>query len=124
MGTMKEILWTPFPTDLTEAMKVSNHKAFEQAETDLTKFMSECEAGVSSIDSILLWVQPMSCNDIYHGSTLSSTRLQVMPEFIAMNNLTGLVFSSVDEANVKALDSTMAGLVSGRSVFTREKMGH
>lgn len=110
----------PFATDLTAAMKADDAKAFEEAEENLTEFMSECGEGVSSIDSISSWVQLMSCTGIMHGSTLTFTRMTLMPEVMAW------MYHDTDSWSKKETDffdgtvPTMGGMSPGRHVFTHE----
>lgn len=110
----------PFATDLTEAMRAANPDNFDKAEKDLAEFMSECGTGVSSIDSISSWVQLMSCTGLYHGSTLSTTRLGLMPEFLMWNKFDEDKFTKTDKSVVSAVTATMGGMAPGRHVFTHE----
>ena len=110
----------PFATELTEAMRASNPDNFDKAEKELTEFMSECGKDVSSIDSISSWIQLMACTGLYHGSTLSTTRLGLMPEFLMWNNPTEKTFTE-DEVNfISPVSATMGGMAVGRNVFTSE----
>lgn len=108
----------PFATDLTEAMRTANPANFDKAEKELTEFMSECGKGVSSIDSISSWVQLMSCTGIFHGSTLSTTRLGLMPEFLMWNEFDKTKFTEEDKLVVATVTATMGGMSPGRNVFT------
>lgn len=110
----------PFATELTEAMRAANPDNFDKAEKDLTEFMSECGEGVSSIDSISSWVQLMSCTGLVHGSTLSTTRLGLMPEFLMWNKFDEDKFTETDIAVISGVTATMGGMAPGRHVFTSE----
>ena len=110
----------PFATELSDAMKANNARSFKDAEDRLTKFMSECGRDVSSIDSISSWVQLMSCTGIIHGSTLSYSRMSVMPEIMRWRDIKSPKWSREDTATMSGIIATIQGMTEDRHVFTSE----
>jgi hypothetical protein len=106
----------PFATELTEAMKANDGDAFKKAEDTLTTFMSECGKDVSSIDSISSWVQLMSCTGIIHGSTLSYSRMIVMPEVTRWRDIKSPTWNDVDLNVMTTALPTMQGMTEDRHV--------
>mmetsp|Transcript_5931 Transcript_5931/g.7562 ORF Transcript_5931/g.7562 Transcript_5931/m.7562 type:complete len:164 (+) Transcript_5931:299-790(+) len=89
------------------------------AEKKLKSFMSSCgEKDVSDIDTISFWVSLMSCTGIFHGSTLSYTRLVVVPEVAIWKDRTTEAWSE-DDVNLMAVGfQTVQGMTKSRHVFT------
>ena len=110
----------PFATELTEAMKANDGDAFKKAEDTLTTFMSECGKDVSSIDSISSWVQLMSCTGIIHGSTLSYSRMIVMPEVTRWRDIKNPTWDEFDISMMVTILPTMQGMTVDRHVFSGE----
>ena len=108
----------PFATELTAAMMVDSAASVEKAGEELKTFMSEIGEGVSSIDSIPSFVQLMSCTGMMHGSTLSFTRLIMMPEVMRWMDEGSDVWTKKDWGLIEQTMGTMAGMTPGRHVFT------
>lgn len=110
----------PFAKDITAAMKADNEEAFNKAEETLTKFLSECGEGLSSIDSISSWIQSMSMTGIVHGATLGFSRMMIMPELMRWRNIKASTFDENDVQLMKEGTGVLAGRTVGRHVFTNE----
>ena len=108
----------PFATELSTAMEEEGKEAFQKAEEKLTEFMKDCGRGVSSVDSISSWVQLMCCTGIVHGSTLSHSRMCVMPEITRWRDITTPKFSEVDTALMLTIIGTLQGMTLDRHTFT------
>jgi hypothetical protein len=103
---------------LTEAMKKDDPKAFAKAEAKLTSFMAACGEDISSIDSISSWYQLMSITGLFHGSTLSYTRLIIVPEIIRWRNIGNPEWDQFDYALMNTVFGTVQGMTLDRHVFT------
>ena len=110
----------PYATELTEAMKADNPDGLKDAEDFLTKFMSDTGEGVSSIDSISSWVQLMSCTGIMHGSTLSYSRMTLIPEIWRWIDISTDTFSESEIDIMSPIIATIQGMCVDRHVFTSE----
>jgi hypothetical protein len=111
----------PFASDLTDAMKKTSGKDFEIAEEKLKKFMGACGGSstdpVSKIDSISSWTQLMCCTGLYHGSTLSYTRLMAAPEVAMWKNIHTKQYDEDDIQIIVVGFQTIQGMTEGRHVF-------
>jgi hypothetical protein len=110
----------PFAKELTQEMEKSDKAAFLEAEKKLTSFMAATGKGVSSIDSISAWVQLMSCTGIYHGSTLSYTRMILNPEVAMWRDISNDEWVEQDVALMGLAFNTIQGMAEGRHVFTSQ----
>lgn len=110
----------PFTEELTAVMEKSDKESFETAEKDLTEFMLSCGKDVSSIDSISSWVQLMSCTGLLHGSTLSYSRMAVVPEIMRWRDIKAKEWTSVDLNLIAAMPVTTQGMTESRHVFMSE----
>jgi hypothetical protein len=110
----------PFGEDLAAAMKANDEKAFDTCQAKLEAFMSGTGAGVSSIDSIHLWVQLMCCTGITHGSTLSCSRMVAAPEAMRWRNVANPVWDHGDVHVISTGAGTIQGMTVDRHVFTGE----
>ena len=107
----------PYGDDLSAAMKEADEAAFETAEKNLKKFLSNCGEGVCDIDNISSWVQLMSVTGIMHGSTISYTRATLMEDVMKWRDLDGKTWNKSDVGIVNAFN-TIQGMEVGRHVFT------
>jgi len=110
----------PFAEELSAAMKESDPGAFRTAETELKEFMSECGDTNMAIDTISSWVQLMSITGILHGSTLSYTRLVIMPDILRWRKISAPEWSEKDIALANTVVATLQGMEVGRHVFTSD----
>lgn len=116
----------PFAKSLVSAMtfgrfrssKRKNKKSFKDAEDKLRKFMTGCGEDVFSIDSISSWVQLMSCTGIVHGSTLSYSRMILIPEVIRWRNINEPTYSIQDVNVMSIIASTAQGMKEDRHTFS------
>ena len=110
----------PFAEDLTVAMKECGEKDFEKAEKDLTEFMQACGKDVSSIDSISSWLQLMSCSGLLHGSTISYSRMVVLPEIMQWRDIEKEEWDVADRLLMAKVPVTVQGITESRHVFMSE----
>ena len=110
----------PFAEELTAAMKESGEEDFETAQKDLTEFMQACGKDVSSIDSISSWLHLMSCTGLLHGSTISYTRLVVLPEVMQWRNIKKEEWDAADRTLFAKTPVTVQGMTESRHVFMNE----
>ena len=110
----------PYATEVTQSMETSNPSGFKRAEDFLKNFMSECGKGVSSIDSISSWMQLMSCTGLVHGSTLSYSRMTLIPEVWRWIDISNDTFSDNEIDQMFVIAATMQGMSLDRHVFTSE----
>jgi hypothetical protein len=110
----------PFATELTDAMRAKDGAAFKTAEDTLTKFMSECGEGLSSIDSISAWLQSMSMTGFLHGAALGSSRMIVMPEIMRWRNIKAPTWDQYEISLMQQVTGVLVGMTVGRHVFTAE----
>jgi hypothetical protein len=111
---------TPFAEELSAAFKKNNERAHKDCEKSIKSFMSDCGKGVSSIDSISSWLQLMCCTGITHGSTLSYTRMCLMPEIMRWRDINSKTFTELDVTIMEASAGTVDGMTVDRHVFTSE----
>lgn len=111
---------TPFAEELSDALRKLDPEAHAKAEESIKSFMSACGRGVSSIDSISSWLQLMSMTGLTHGSTLSYTRLILVPEIIRWRNIHKKEFDDDDLNLMNGGFGTLQGMTLDRHVFTGE----
>jgi len=80
--------------------------------------MEACGEGVSSIDSISSWAQLMCATGIVHGSTLSYTRLILVPEVARWRNIASDKWDENDAKLMGGGFATAQGMTVDRHVFT------
>jgi hypothetical protein len=108
----------PYATQLTEAMSKDDKEALDLTEDKLKDFMEACGDDVSSIDTVSSWSQLMCCTGLVHGSTLSYTRLIVVPEIVRWRNINAEKWDEHDASLMSAGFGTIAGMTVDRHVFT------
>jgi len=104
--------------ELTEAFKKDDPEAFAKTEEKIASFMAACGRDVSSINSISSWYQLMSLTGLVHGSTLSYTRLMIVPEIIRWRNIHSDKWDEYDESLMRGAFGTVQGMTLDRHVFT------
>jgi hypothetical protein len=113
----------PYADDLCAAFKEDNPSAFDETNERIKKFMEACgrEKGeVSSIDSISSWAQLMCLTGIVHGSTLSYTRMVVVPEVLRWRNIHSEEWDNYDISLMTGGFNTAQGMTVDRHTFTSE----
>lgn len=109
-----------FAKELSDVMKEDDPAAFEKTNDNIKAFMANCGEGVSSIDDISSWLQLMSLTGIVHGSTLSYTRLILVPEIIRWRNIHSPTWNDDDISLMRGGFGTVEGMTLDRHVFTNE----
>ena len=110
----------PFTTELTDALKKNDVKAYETAEESLITYLKGCGEGLVTFDSISAWVASMSCTGLLHGGTLGYSRMFVMPEIMRWRDITIPEFNHDDYVLMRDGTGVLAGRTDGRHVFTSE----
>ena len=110
----------PYAEELCAAFKEDNPSAFDETNKRIKSFMAACGTGVSSIDSISSWTQLMSLSGIVHGSTLSYTRMVVVPEIARWRNIHSKKWDKNDVSLMSGGFLTAQGMTVDRHTFTSE----
>lgn len=110
----------PYADELCAAFKEDNPSAFDKTNERIKNFMAACGTGVSSIDSISSWAQLMCLSGIVHGSTLSYTRMIVVPEIVRWRNIHSKKWDEHDVSLMSSGFNTAQGMTVDRHTFTSE----
>jgi hypothetical protein len=108
----------PFAEELAAAFKEDDPTSFEMTEKKIKSFMEACGADVSSIDSISSWTQLMCLTGIVHGSTLSYSRMIIVPEIVRWRNIHSKVWDNHDASLMDNGFATSVGMTKDRHTFT------
>jgi len=102
-----------FAAETCEALEKTDATKFRTAENKLVEYLKNCGELGSGLESINQWVEMMAVTGAMHGSTLSYTRLALMPEVIRWRQKEVSKWSSVDVLFMFANLLTSIGMDDG-----------
>ena len=88
---------------------------FKQAQKRLALYVRGCgEWKPTAVKTFDTWIQLMGVTGIFHGSTLSFSRLAAKAAIMRWRNITSVVWEENDLAITKVALGTITGMVKGR----------
>jgi len=104
---------------------LSKDRKYDAAKEDLANFFSgigtDKSRALSSVDNFATWIELMSVTGIFHGATLSMTRVLLTPSVLAQVDPTSpKLYSSKDYQVFLTGTATIVGAEKGRYVFSDE----
>lgn len=114
-----------FSTEMEKALM--KNKGYDEAKKELADFFNNIGGEnpnlkkLSSIDNFKTWIELMSVTGIFHGATLSMTRILLSPSILSCVDPTSPEVYSGREWNIfKTGATTLVGAERGRFVFSDE----
>jgi hypothetical protein len=118
---MKHVdLVEPYAAAASEALKKTDPAAFATAEATLKKYLEDCGEFKSNIDTLDSWLQLMATTGIFHGSTLSYTRLIGTVDVARWRNIEGTKWDRGDLNLLNVGLATVVGMDEGRHAMSSE----
>jgi len=104
---------------------LSKDRKYDAAKEDLANFFSgigtDKSRALSSVDNFATWIELMSVTGIFHGATLSMTRVLLTPSVLAQVDPTSpKLYSALETKVFKTGTTTLVGTEKGRFVFSDE----